>query len=144
MGKFMVISRCFVVHENRLVIVKRTPACKHNSGLWECPGGQVENGQDFAYARLREVVEETGFLVEPLSYLSCVDSYTIPDGPHAGVACIRIFNIAQTIGGASQLSDEHEDMALVSYKNLFSYDITPEVKHAALVLKEQLLKHLPE
>jgi 8-oxo-dGTP diphosphatase len=52
-----------IVHapDGRLLLVRRgrEPA----KGLWSIPGGRVENGESFAEATAREVLEETGLKV---------------------------------------------------------------------------------
>lgn len=57
--------------DGRLLACKR-PAGKHLGGKWEFPGGKVEAGEDPAAALVRELREELGVTVEPLSPLSPV------------------------------------------------------------------------
>ena len=47
----------------RLLLVKR--ANDPGRGLWSLPGGRVEPGEDDAAALVREMIEETGLVVEP-------------------------------------------------------------------------------
>ncbi len=49
-------------HDGRLLLVRRgrEPA----KGLWSVPGGRVESGETDVEATAREVLEETGLLVE--------------------------------------------------------------------------------
>ena len=42
----------------------------HLEGLWEFPGGKIEDGESAQQAVIREVAEEVGLSVEPVSTLS--------------------------------------------------------------------------
>ncbi len=47
----------------RLLLVQR--ANEPGRGLWSVPGGRIEPGEDDAVAVAREMLEETGLVVEP-------------------------------------------------------------------------------
>lgn len=51
----------------RILIAQRPPG-KHLAGLWEFPGGKLEPGEDTAAALERELDEELGIAVDPLSF----------------------------------------------------------------------------
>lgn len=46
-------------------LMHRRPAGKHHAGLWEFPGGKVENGEIPQLAIVREVAEELGIALDP-------------------------------------------------------------------------------
>ena len=48
-----------VWRDGRLLIARR-PVGVHLAGLWEFPGGKVENGETLRFALCREVAEELG------------------------------------------------------------------------------------
>ncbi len=57
-----------VLREGRVLVARREPGV-HLGGLWEFPGGKVEEGEAPAAAALRELREETGLAglaAEPL------------------------------------------------------------------------------
>jgi mutator protein MutT len=74
-GKFQVVA-AVVEHEGRYLLCRR-PDHKRHGGLWEFPGGKVEEGETFVEALRRELKEE--LLMNLLSageviFSSCDDS----------------------------------------------------------------------
>lgn len=57
--EFTVVAAIISNSNNQLLITLR-PAGYHLSGLWEFPGGKVENGESKKDALIREIKEETG------------------------------------------------------------------------------------
>jgi len=136
--KAIVVARSFIVRKRKVLLIKRAPYDIHNPGLWECPGGKLDDGEDLFSGRQREIRQETGLLVESLSPVMCVASYVIRDGRHTGMTYICTFDVAKFMKGKIELSDEHDDYAWVSYRKMFSYNLTEEAKKAAEVLSEYL------
>ncbi len=62
-----------VMHQGRILIAKRKPGAALE-GLWEYPGGKVHPGEDKEDCLTREMLEETGLVVQivhafdPISY----------------------------------------------------------------------------
>lgn len=53
---------CFLEHQGRFLILHRRPE-KHQGGKWGLPAGRVKQGETEKDAVIREVHEETGFLI---------------------------------------------------------------------------------
>ncbi len=69
------IAIAVVESEGRILIGQR-PADAPLGGLWEFPGGKIEEGESAADAAIRECVEETGVLIDVgRLYLECVHQY---------------------------------------------------------------------
>ncbi len=51
--------------ETGQILLARRPLGKAHAGLWEFPGGKVENGELPRDALVRELAEELGLTVEP-------------------------------------------------------------------------------
>ncbi len=137
--RVVLVSRCFVEREDgKLLLVQRAATDNHYPSMWECAGGKLDAGQDLSHAQEREVMEETGLLAEPILRMVTVDSYVIGEGAYAGLTFVVLFSITKLIGGILKLSHEHDASAWVTYEEMLGYDLTPEVRKAAIVLKPYL------
>jgi len=79
--KLVLVSACAIVDaDNRLLICQR-PVGKALAGLWEFPGGKVENGETPEDCLIRELDEELGITtwkscLAPLTFAShCYDDF---------------------------------------------------------------------
>ncbi|MEK7187028.1 MAG: NUDIX domain-containing protein, partial [Patescibacteria group bacterium] len=134
--QIILVNRCFVLDdENKILLIKRVSNDSHHPSLWECPGGKLDQGQDIMRAREREVMEETGLLVNLIHPLVYADSYIVGDGKYAGMPYIGLFGIARSLGGKLTLSSEHSDFVWVTHDEALSYELTPEVRKAMIILK---------
>lgn len=61
--KHIVAVSALVTNENNETLLVKTHS---RSDTWESPGGQVEEGEALDTAVRREVLEETGIIIEPL------------------------------------------------------------------------------
>lgn len=143
--RVVLVNRCLVKNDdNKLLIIQRSKNDKHNPMLWEFPGGKLDIGEDLSDALQREVMEETGYKIEPESKLTYVDSYVISTGKYTGLPYIVLFGIARVIGGNLELSDEHTASVWVSYNNALDYDLTNESRKALIVLGKTALSVEPK
>ena len=60
------VSAGIIVEENRVLLAKR-PKFSHLGGLWEFPGGKIEDGETAAGCLERELAEELHIQVDPRS-----------------------------------------------------------------------------
>lgn len=60
-----------VVDDNRVLLVRRGSEPK--KGHWSLPGGMLELGESLAKGVAREVLEETGIIVEPVELIELID-----------------------------------------------------------------------
>jgi len=68
----------FLRKEDRFLLVRR-PVNKKRGGLWEFPGGKVENGETLESAIKRELEEELGIKTKVRRFLSKIN-YKYPEG----------------------------------------------------------------
>jgi 8-oxo-dGTP diphosphatase len=57
-----------LLNNNQQVLIALRPVQSHQGGLWEFPGGKVEEGESVEYALNREFEEELG-----ISVLACTE-----------------------------------------------------------------------
>ncbi|HOY67521.1 MAG TPA: NUDIX domain-containing protein [Candidatus Ozemobacteraceae bacterium] len=73
---FFEVGAAVVVHGSRVLLAKRTGG--DLDGLWEFPGGKLENGESPAQAVVRELVEELSLDVIPHERLLVLE-HAYPD-----------------------------------------------------------------
>lgn len=61
----LLVAAAWIEQDDGRVLMQQRPAHKHHGGLWEFPGGKLEDGESPAAALARELSEELGIIVEP-------------------------------------------------------------------------------
>jgi len=78
--QLLLVAACVLLDgEGRILIAKRPPG-RSLAGLWEFPGGKVEQGESPEHALIRELAEELAIVIAPadLSPLTFA-SHSYPD-----------------------------------------------------------------
>lgn len=109
MPEFRLAAKGFIVEKGKLLILKRSDYTKQMPGIWELPGGRLEQGEDPLEGVQREVLEETGLEIEVLNPLT-VRHFTRVDGQ---VITLIIF-VCRAKTKQVKLSNEHTEFAWVS------------------------------
>jgi 8-oxo-dGTP diphosphatase len=63
MQDMIVVVKGLIVHNGKLLIVKRSTDDEVGAGTWECVGGQIEFGENLEDALIREVKEEVSLAI---------------------------------------------------------------------------------
>lgn len=128
----LLVARSFIINSHgEILLVKRSLTDRRYPGLWECPGGKLDPGEDLDGSRAREALEETGLKVETLNPSFTTDSHVIDDdSEYHGMTYVVIFSIARIIGGRLRVSGEHEEALWVRHEDAFQFELTPEVRKA--------------
>jgi len=74
-AKLLLVAACALVDADGRVLIAQRPADKTMAGLWEFPGGKIEDGERPEQTLIRELREELGIIVSeaclaPLAFAS--------------------------------------------------------------------------
>ena len=137
------------------LLLKRSMAKDFAAGAWECVTGRVDQGEGFGEALHREVREETGLMIEPISLLGTTRFYrgkersenellgvvyycTITDGEGA----------APAVRPEIHLSPEHDTyrwVTAVQAREFLSNNNSSELWVLRVIEKAEFIKqHLPK
>lgn len=136
----MVVSRTlFLNDKNEILFLRRNLQQDYNPGMWELPGGKVDPGDTTENATDREVLEESGLAVIPLTKLCSVYSKRVVEGRYKGIGYLEIVKIGKLIGGKVKIDKtDHTTHRWVSFNKAFSLKISPECRIALASLTPEL------
>ncbi len=88
--------------DDRVLMIRRSADSKFFGHCWDLPGGKVDPGEAFDVALAREVLEETGLVIELVGVAGATE-YDMP-----GSRLAVLFLEARRAGGEVRLSGEHD------------------------------------
>ena len=116
-----------------VVLVKRR--FEPLAGHWSLPGGMLEIGETLEAGVAREILEETGLLVQVGAVIEVFDRIIRDDAQdaHDRVQRVRyhyvlIDYLCRPTGGALQAGSDVSDVAITDARALAAYDVTPMVE----------------
>src|ERR1051325_4453595 len=65
MARLEFAQKAVITDGEKFLLVRKSPKDPYNPGMWEFPGGRLAYAEDLDQHVRREVLEETGLLVEP-------------------------------------------------------------------------------
>ncbi len=112
------VAAAVIFNDAGQVLIAQRSEPEHLKGLWEFPGGKIEDGETAEFALRREIDEELAMTIQTLKFigefpLDC-DSYII-----------RIFAYTTTAIAATFEIREHLDVRWVWPKDLSSFQLAP-------------------
>lgn len=112
-NQIVVVVKGVILHNNRVLIIKRDDKDDIGPGTWECVGGKIEFGEELESALIREVKEEVGLdvAVDRLLYAT-----TFKTDPMRQVVILTYKCRAEQ--DKVQLSEEHSQFMWVTEEAL--------------------------
>jgi ADP-ribose pyrophosphatase YjhB (NUDIX family) len=111
-----------VLADGRVVLVKR--AHEPLAGEWNLPGGGVELGETLEAACAREVLEETGLIVEIGPVIEVFDRIMYDEAGAVQYHFVLVDYVCRPIGGAMRCGSDASDVALADPGDLAPYRLT--------------------
>ena len=115
--RFTVVAAVIRDNEGR-VLLGRRPMNKHMGGLWEFPGGKIDDGESPEEALVRELLEELGLTIavdQPLTF-------AVHEEP--GLEILLLFFAARILSG-EPAPNEGQEIRWVPVNDLPSYPTPP-------------------
>jgi len=91
-----------IFDDHRRVLLQQA----RDDGKWYAPGGAVDPGEDPADAIVREMLEETGLIVEPVRVLQVATSAEITYANGHRCQYVGMSFICRVVSGALKVSDD--------------------------------------
>jgi len=107
---------------NKYLLIKR--AAEPDKGLWSVPGGMVELGEKASEAAAREVLEETGLVVDVVKVLDVIDKIII-DEDNVKFHFVIVDYIAEYRRGELKASSDALDARWVTVEEFKDYELSP-------------------
>ncbi len=101
-----------IVHGDRVLLVRR--ATEPLQGEWSVPGGMLELGETLRDGVRREVLEETGLVVEPGEVLDVFDSIFTDGQGRTQYHYVLIDYLCKLISGEATAGTDVSDVRWVS------------------------------
>lgn len=105
-----------VIERDGLILIAKRKQGKQHIGIWEFPGGTLEEGETYEECLKRELQEELGIVTE-VGDLICSSEYSYtPDWT------IRLLAFRTTVLSGNFDLNDHEEIRWVRPMDLLSYD----------------------
>ena len=120
MTKIVLVAACALVDADRRVLIAQRPAGKPMAGLWEFPGGKVEDGEAPEQSLIRELQEELGIVVNE----ACLAPLTFASHPYPDFHLLMPLYICRRWEG-QVAATEGQKLAWVKPNRLRKYEMPP-------------------
>ena len=129
----LLVVACALVDSDGRVLICRRPAGKQLAGLWEFPGGKVEDGETPEAALIRELKEELGIEVKA----ACLAPFVFASHAYEGFHLLMPLYLCRRWEGLVRAL-EHPALAWVKPDRMGDYPMPPADLPLAAYLRDLL------
>ena len=116
----ILVSACALIDPDNRVLLAKRPEGKSMAGLWEFPGGKVEEGETPEAALIRELFEELGVETKE----TCLAPLTFASHSYEKFHLLMPLFICRRFWGVPQ-PKENQELKWVKTKDLRHFDMPP-------------------
>ena len=118
--RIVLVAAAALIDADGRVLLAQRPEGKNMAGLWEFPGGKVEEGERPEETLIRELHEELGIAVKE----ACLSPFVFASQTYETFHLLMPLYLCRRWEGAPQAL-EHQALAWVRPKNMNSYPMPP-------------------
>lgn len=133
MAKLLIVAAAALIDGDGRVLLARRPEGKAMAGLWEFPGGKIDEGETLEDALVRELREELGIEAEARCMAPIAFASHAADGHHL---LMPLFVLRKWQGVARPI--EHSALAWARPDAFADYELAPADKPLAAQLRDLL------
>ena len=112
-----------LIHGGKVLLIRRGKPPLY--GRWVVPGGTVELGEPLEQALVREMLEETGLVVEPVELLTVFDRIE-REGERVVYHYVIVDYLCRLVSGEARAASDALDVAWAAPSELAGYDLPPK------------------
>lgn len=116
--RIQLVVACALVDADRRVLIAQRPQGKQMAGLWEFPGGKIEDGETPETALIRELQEELGVETQT----ACLAPLSFASHTYESFHLLMPLYVCRKWSGTPQML-EHQALKWVRPQMLRDYDM---------------------
>ena len=115
--------RAFILSEGKVLLIREDA----DGGRWTLPGGWADVNESPSESVVREVEEESGYVVEPRSLLAVLDRSKQGHPPPFPYHVYKLFFLCEIVGGSPRPTSESSE------SRFFEIDQLPELSESRVL-----------